>query len=267
MSTQEKRNYRFETLQLHAGQEPDPVTKSRAVPIYQTSSYNFDNAEHAADLFALNKFGNIYTRIQNPTTDVFEKRVAALEGGVGALATSSGQAAETLTVLTLAQAGENIVSTTLLYGGTFNLFKVTLPRLGIEVKFVESEDPADFEKLIDEKTKALYIETIGNPKLNIPDIKAIADIAHKHGIPLIVDNTFGAAGCLAKPIAHGADIVIESATKWIGGHGTSIGGVIIDSGNFDWANGKFPIFTEPSPGYHGLKFTEVFGKGSPFGNI
>lgn len=267
MSTQEKRNYRFETLQLHAGQEPDPVTKSRAVPIYQTSSYNFDNAEHAADLFALNKFGNIYTRIMNPTTDVFEKRVAALEGGVGALATSSGQAAETLTIITLAQAGENIVSTTLLYGGTFNLFKVTLPRLGIEVKFVDSEDPADFEKLIDEKTKALYIETIGNPKLNIPDIKAIADVAHKHGIPLVVDNTFGAGGCLARPIAHGADIVIESATKWIGGHGTSIGGVIIDSGNFDWANGKFPIFTEPSPGYHGLKFTEVFGKGSQFGNI
>ncbi|MDP4174511.1 MAG: O-acetylhomoserine aminocarboxypropyltransferase/cysteine synthase [Bacteroidota bacterium] len=268
MSTNgKKRNFRFETLQLHAGQEVDPVTKSRAVPIYQTSSYNFDNAEHAAELFGLNKFGNIYTRIMNPTTDVFEKRVAALEGGIAALATSSGQAAETITIATLAQAGENIVSTPLLYGGTYNLFKVTFPRLGIDVRFVESDNPEEFEKLIDKKTKALYIETIGNPKLNIPDIEGIAKVAHNHGIPLIVDNTFGAGGALARPIDHGADIVVESATKWIGGHGTSIGGVIIDSGKFDWANGNFPVFTEPSPGYHGLKFTEVFGKDSQFGNL
>lgn len=268
MSTNgKKRNFRFETLQLHAGQEVDPVTKSRAVPIYQTSSYNFDNAEHAADLFGLNKFGNIYTRIMNPTTDVFEKRVAALEGGIAALATSSGQAAETITIATLAQAGENIVSTPLLYGGTYNLFKVTFPRLGIDVRFVESDNPEEFEKLIDKKTKALYIETIGNPKLNIPDIESIAKVAHNHGIPLIVDNTFGAGGALARPLDHGADIVVESATKWIGGHGTSIGGVIIDSGKFDWANGNFPVFTEPSPGYHGLKFTEVFGKDSQFGNL
>ncbi|MFH1195615.1 MAG: O-acetylhomoserine aminocarboxypropyltransferase/cysteine synthase [bacterium] len=267
MSTNRTSNYRFETLQLHAGHSPDAVTHSRAVPIYQTSSYVFKDAEHAADLFALKQFGNIYTRIMNPTTDVFEKRIAALEGGVGALAVSSGQAAETLTVATIAQAGENIVSTSLLYGGTYNLFKVTLPRLGINVKFVDGDDPLEFEKLIDGKTKAIYIETIGNPRLNIPDFKALSDIAHRYGIPLIVDNTFGAGGYLANPIAHGADIVVESATKWIGGHGTSIGGVIIDSGKFDWANGNFPIFTEPSPGYHDLKFWEVFGKDSPFGNI
>src|ERR1035437_740248 len=262
-----QKNYRFETLQLHAGQEPDPTTKSRAVPIYQTTSYNFDNAQHAADLFGLQKFGNIYTRIMNPTTDVFEKRVAALEGGVAGLAASSGQAAQLLTISTIAQAGENIVSTSLLYGGTYNQFKVTFPRFGINVKFVDGDDQADFEKLIDKKTKALYIETIGNPRLNIPDIKGLADIAHKHGIPLIVDNTFGAAGYLARPIDHGADIIVASATKWIGGHGTSIGGIVVDSGNFDWGNGNFPIFTEPSPGYHGLNFNEVFGKGSQFGNI
>jgi O-acetylhomoserine/O-acetylserine sulfhydrylase len=268
MSTNGKgRNYKFETLQLHAGQEPDPTTGSRAVPIYQTTSYNFNDAQHAADLFGLQKFGNIYTRIMNPTTDVFEKRIAALEGGVAALATSSGQAAQFVAVTTIAQTGENIVSTSLLYGGTYNQFKVTLPRLGINVKFVDGDNPADFEKLIDPKTKALYIETIGNPRLNIPDIKQIADIAHRHGIPLIVDNTFGAAGYLARPIDHGADIVVASATKWIGGHGTSIGGVIVDSGKFDWGNGNFPIFTEPSPGYHGLNFNEVFGKDSQFGNI
>ncbi len=260
-------NYRFETLQLHAGQEIDPTTKSRAVPIYQTSSYLFDNADHAAELFDLKKFGNIYTRIMNPTTDVFEKRIAALEGGIAALAVSSGQAAETLAVTTLAQAGENIVSTSYLYGGTYNLFKVTLPRLGINVKFVSSDDPADFEAVIDDKTKALYIETIGNPRLNVPDIKAFAEVAHKNGIPLVVDNTFGAAGFLASPIRHGADIVVASATKWIGGHGTTIGGVIVDSGNFDWGSGKFPIFTEPSPGYHDIRFNELFGKKSPFGNI
>lgn len=268
MSENDKqRNYRFETLQLHAGQEPDPVTKSRAVPIYQTTSYNFDNSQHAADLFGLQKFGNIYTRIMNPTNDVFEKRVAALENGVAALATSSGQAAQLVAICTITQAGENIISTSLLYGGTYNQFKVTFPRLGIDVKFVDGDDPADFEKLIDGKTKALYIETIGNPRLNVPDIKAVADIAHKHGIPLIVDNTFGAAGYLARPIDHEADIIVSSATKWIGGHGTSIGGIIVDSGNFDWGNGNFPVFTDPSPSYHGLNFNNVFGKDSQFGNI
>lgn len=267
MSSNGKSNYKYETLQLHAGHEPDSTTNSRAVPIYQTTSYIFNNADHAANLFGLKEFGNIYTRIMNPTTDVFEKRVAALEGGAAALAVSSGQAAQTLAITTIAQAGENIVSTSLLYGGTYNLFKVTLPRLGIETRFVDGDDPAEFEKLIDSKTKALYIESIGNPRLNVPDFKSLADLAHRYGIPLIVDNTFGAAGFLVKPIEHGADIVVESATKWIGGHGTSIGGVIVDSGNFNWANGNFPVFTEPSPGYHGLKFAEVFGKGSPFGNI
>ncbi len=268
MSTNGKeRSYRFETQQLHAGQEPDPTTNARAVPIYQTTSYNFKNAQHAASLFGLQEFGNIYTRIMNPTTDVFEKRVAALEGGVAGLATASGQAAQVIAITTIAKAGENIVSTSLLYGGTYNQFKVTFPRLGINVKFVDGDDPAEFEKLIDPKTKALYIETIGNPKLNVPNIEALAEVAHSHGIPLIVDNTFGAAGFLAKPIEHGADIIVASATKWIGGHGTSIGGVIVDSGNFDWGNGNFPIFTEPAPGYHGLNFNAVFGKGSQFGNI
>jgi O-acetylhomoserine/O-acetylserine sulfhydrylase len=268
MSTNGKeRNYKFETLQLHAGQQPDPTTNSRAVPIYQTTSYNFDDANHAADLFGLKKFGNIYSRIMNPTNDVFEQRIAALEGGVAALATSSGQAAQLLAISTLAQAGENIISTSLLYGGTYNQFKVTFPRLGIDVKFVDGDAPEDFEKLIDPKTKALFIESIGNPKLNVPDIEALADVAHRHGIPLIVDNTFGAAGFLIRPIEHGADIIVQSATKWIGGHGTSIGGVIVDSGKFDWGNGNFPIFTEPAPGYHGINFNEVFGKGSQFGNI
>lgn len=262
-----QRNYRFETLQLHAGQQPDPATNSRAVPIYQTTSYVFNDAEHAATLFALKDFGNIYTRIMNPTSAVFEERIAKLEGGVAALATSSGQAAQFLAITTIAQAGENIVSTSLLYGGTYNQFKVTLPRLGINVKFVDGDNPADFEKLIDEKTKALYVETIGNPRLNIPDFAALAGVAHKHGIPLIVDNTFGTGGYLCRPIEHGADIVVQSATKWIGGHGTSIGGVIVDSGKFNWGNGKFPIFTEPSPSYHGLNFWEVFGTNGPFGNI
>jgi O-acetylhomoserine (thiol)-lyase len=259
--------YKFETLQLHAGQEPDTATKARAVPIYQTTSFNFDDSEDAADLFALKKFGNIYTRIMNPTTDVFEKRIAALEGGIAALATASGQAAEHLAITNLAQVGDNIVSSSFLYGGTYNLFKVTLPRLGINVKFVDGDSPEEFEKQIDENTKAIYIESIGNPKLNIPDFEKIADVAHRNEVPLIVDNTFGAAGYLVRPIDHGADIVVQSATKWIGGHGTSIGGVIVDSGNFDWGNGKFPLFTEPSPGYHGLNFNEVFGKGSQFGNI
>ena len=261
------KKYKFETLQLHAGQQPDAATNSRAVPIYQTTSYNFDDADHAADLFALKKFGNIYTRIMNPTTDVFEKRIAALEGGVAALATSSGQAAEHLAITNLAQAGDNIVSSSYLYGGTYNLFKVTLPRLGINVKFVTGEAAEEFAAAIDENTKAVYLETIGNPKLNVADIESIAAVAHKNGIPLVVDNTFGAGGFLTRPIDFGADIVVASATKWIGGHGTSIGGVIVDSGNFDWGNGKFPAFTEPSPGYHGLNFNEVFGKGSQFGNI
>ncbi len=268
MSTNGKpKKYRFETLQLHAGQQPDPATNARAVPIYQTTSYNFNDSEHAATLFALKEFGNIYTRIMNPTSAVFEDRIAALEGGVAALATSSGQAAQLIAISTIVQAGENIVSTSLLYGGTYNQFKVTFPRLGINVKFVDGDKPEDFEKLIDDKTKALYIETIGNPKLNVPDIEAIAEIAHRNDIPLIVDNTFGAAGYLSRPFEHGADIVVHSATKWIGGHGTSIGGVVVDSGKFNWGNGKFPVFTEPSPGYHGLNFWEVFGSEGPFGNI
>ncbi len=258
-SNGKERKYRFETLQLHAGQHPDPTTNARAVPIYQTTSYTFNDAGHAANLFALKEFGNIYTRIMNPTSGVFEERVAALEGGAAALATSSGQAAQFIAITTIAQAGENIVSTSLLYGGTYNQFKVTLPRLGIQVKFVDGDKPEDFARLIDKKTKALYIETIGNPRLNIPDITAIAEVAHQHGIPLIVDNTFGAGGYLCRPIDHGADIVVHSATKWIGGHGTSIGGVIVDSGKFNWNNGNFPVFTEPSPGYHGLKFWETFG--------
>ncbi|MFW9262491.1 O-acetylhomoserine aminocarboxypropyltransferase/cysteine synthase family protein [Nostoc sp. CALU 546] len=259
--------YRFETLQVHAGQEPAVGTNARAVPIYQTTSYVFDDADHGARLFALQEFGNIYTRIMNPTTDVFEKRIAALEGGVAALATSSGQAAQFLALSTIAQAGDNIVSTSFLYGGTYNQFKVALPRLGINVKFVEGDEVEKFRQAIDDRTKALYVETIGNPQFNIPDFAALAQIAHENGIPLIVDNTFGAGGYLARPIEHGADIVVESATKWIGGHGTSIGGVIVDSGKFDWGNGKFPVFTEPSPGYHGLIFQEVFGVGSQFGNI
>lgn len=260
-------NYRFETLQLHAGQEVDKTTNARAVPIYQTTSYVFNNSEHAANLFGLKEFGNIYTRIMNPTTDVFEKRVAALEGGVAALATSSGQSAQFLAISNILGAGDNLVSTTYLYGGTYNQFKVQFRRLGIHVKFVEGDDPADFDKLVDERTRAIYLETIGNPRFNIPDFDEIAKVAQKHNIPLIVDNTFGGAGYLFRPIEHGANIVVESATKWIGGHGTSIGGVITDAGNFNWANGKFPQFTEPSEGYHGLKFWEVFGPGGSFGNI
>jgi OAH/OAS sulfhydrylase len=260
-------NYRFETLQLHAGQEVDPTTGSRAVPIYQTSSYVFKDAEHGANLFALKEFGNIYTRIMNPTTDVFEKRIAALEGGVAALATSSGQAAQFIALSNILEAGDNFVSTSYLYGGTYNQFKVQFKRLGIQARFVKGDDPKEFEKLIDDKTKAIYLETIGNPKFNIPDFEAIANIAAKHEIPLIVDNTFGAGGYLFRPIDHGAAIVVESATKWIGGHGTSIGGVIVDSGKFNWGNGKFPQFTEPSEGYHGLKFWDVFGSSGPFGNI
>jgi O-acetylhomoserine/O-acetylserine sulfhydrylase len=260
-------NLRFETLQVHAGQEPAPGTNARAVPIYQTSSYVFDDAAHGARLFALQEFGNIYSRIMNPTNDVFEKRIAALEGGVAALATSSGQAAQLLALTTLAEAGDNIVSTSFLYGGTYNQFKVSFPRLGIETRFVEGDDAAAFEAKIDDRTKAIYVETIGNPRFNVPDFEAVAAVAKKHGIPFVVDNTFGAAGYLARPIDHGADIVVQSATKWIGGHGTSIGGVIVDAGTFDWGNGRFPTFTTPAPGYHGLNFFETFGPASPFGNI
>jgi len=260
-------DYRFETLQLHAGQTPDNDTLSRAVPIYQTSSYMFKDSEHAANLFSLKEPGNIYTRMMNPTTDVFEKRIAALEGGVGALAVSSGQAAQFIALTNFLQAGDSFVSTSFLYGGTYIQFKVQFKRLGINVKFVEGDEPEMFEAAIDESTKAIYIETIGNPRFNIPDFEAIAAIAQKHNIPLIVDNTFGTGGYLFRPLEHGANVVVESATKWIGGHGTSIGGVIVDGGNFNWGNGKFPLMTEPSEGYHGLKFWEEFGAGSPFGNI
>lgn len=258
-------NLRFETLQLHAGQEADPTTGSRAVPIYQTTSYVFKNAEHGANLFALKEFGNIYTRIMNPTTDVLEKRIAALEGGVAALAVGSGQAAQFIALNNILQAGDNFVSTSFLYGGTYNQFKVAFKRLGVEVRFAEGDKSEAFEKLIDKNTKALYLETIGNPGFNIPDFEAIAALAKKHNLPLIVDNTFGAAGYLFRPLEHGAHVVVASATKWIGGHGTSIGGVIIDGGNYNWGNGKFPQFVEPSEGYHGLKFWDVFGEGNPLG--
>ena len=256
---------KFETLQLHAGQVIDPTTKSRAVPIYQTSSYGFDDAADAADLFGLRKFGNIYTRIMNPTTDVFEKRVAALEGGVAALATGSGQAAQFLALNNILQAGDNFVSTSFLYGGTYNQFKVAFKRLGIEARFADGDNVESFRALIDDNTKAIYVETIGNPRLNIPDFEAIAALAKEFDLPLIVDNTFGAGGYLFRPLEHGANIVVESATKWIGGHGTSIGGVIVDGGNYNWGNGKFPQFTEPSEGYHGLKFWDIFGEGNPLG--
>lgn len=258
-------NYRFETLQLHAGQEVDATTRSRAVPLYQTSSYTFKNSEHGANLFGLKEFGNIYTRIMNPTTDVFEKRIAALEGGVAALAVGSGQAAQFIALNNILQAGDNFVSTSFLYGGTYNQFKVAFKRLGIEVRFAEGDKPQAFEKLIDDKTKAIYLETIGNPGFNIPDFEAIAVLAKKHDLPVFVDNTFGAAGYLFKPLDYGANVVVASATKWIGGHGTSIGGVIVDGGNYNWNNGKFPQFTEPSEGYHGLKFWDTFGENNPLG--
>jgi len=268
MALPASRKPRFETLQVHAGQEPAPGTHARAVPIYQTTSYTFESADHGARLFALQEFGNIYTRIMNPTTDVFEKRVAALEGGAAGLATASGQAAQFLALTNIAQAGDNVVSTSLLYGGTYNQFKVTLPRLGIGVRFVAEDDLAAYRKAIDARTKAIYTESIGNPGGNVADLAGLSALAHEHGIPLIVDNTFGMCGFLVQPIEHGADVVVESATKWIGGHGTSIGGVIVDSGKFDWAaSGKFPFFTEPSPGYHGLVFNDVFGPKGPFGNI
>ena len=260
-------SYKFETLQLHAGQEIDPTTGSRAVPIYQTTSYGFKSSEHGANLFALKEFGNIYTRLMNPTTDVFEKRIAALEGGVAAVAVSSGQAAQFLALTNILQAGDNFVSSTHLYGGSYNQFKVSFKKLGIEVKFAQGDNPQDFEAKIDEKTKAIYVETIGNPSFSIPDFERISSIAQKHDLPLIVDNTFGAGGYLFRPLEHGANVVVESATKWIGGHGTSIGGVVVDGGNYNWGNGKYPQFTEPSEGYHGLVFNDVFGIGGPFGNI
>lgn len=252
-------SYRFETLQVHAGHEPDPTTRARAVPIYASTSFTFEDADHGADLFALKEFGNIYTRIMNPTNDAFEKRVAALEGGVGALATASGQSAQFLTVATLAEAGDNIVASSHLYGGTFNQFKNTFPRLGIDVHFADGPDAESVASLIDEDTKAIYVETISNPRFSVPDFAALKKVSEEHGIPLVVDNTFGAGGFTCQPIKHGADIVVESATKWIGGHGTTIGGVIVDAGTFNWNNGKFPQFSEPSPSYHGLTFWDTFG--------
>ncbi|MDX1909755.1 MAG: O-acetylhomoserine aminocarboxypropyltransferase/cysteine synthase [Bacteroidia bacterium] len=259
--------YRFETLQLHAGQEVDSVTRSRAVPLYQTTSYVFKDSEHAANLFALKEFGNIYTRIMNPTTDVLEKRIAALEGGVAAVAVGSGQAAQFLALNNILQAGDNFVSSSFLYGGTYNQFKVAFKRLGIETRFAEGNNIDSFERLINESTKALYVETIANPEFAVPDFEALAALGARYGIPLIVDNTFGAGGYLARPFDFGANVVVASATKWIGGHGTSIGGLIIDGGNFDYGNGKFPQFTEPAEGYHGLIFNDVFGPQGPFGNI
>jgi O-acetylhomoserine/O-acetylserine sulfhydrylase len=260
-------NLKFETLQLHAGQVPDPTTNSRAVPLYQTTSYVFNNSEHGANLFGLREFGNIYTRLMNPTTDVFEKRVAALEGGVAALAVASGQAAQFIALNNILQAGDNFVSTANLYGGTYNQFKVQFKRLGVEARFAAGESASDYERLIDKNTKAIYLETIANPSFRVPDFEAIAQVAKDHDLPLIVDNTFGAGGYLFRPLEHGANIVVESATKWIGGHGTSIGGVIVDGGNYNWGNGKFPQFSEPSEGYHGLVFSDVFGVNGPFGNI
>jgi O-acetylhomoserine/O-acetylserine sulfhydrylase len=257
----------FETLQIHAGHTPDETTHARAVPVYQTTSYTFKNSEHGANLFALKEFGNIYTRIMNPTNDVLEQRIAALEGGVAALAVSSGHAAQFLALSTILKAGDNIVSSPYLYGGTYNQFKVTFKNYQWEARFSPSLEAEDFEKLIDGNTRALYLETIGNPGFNVPDFEKIGALAKKYDIPLVVDNTFAAAGYLCRPIDYGANIVVESATKWIGGHGTSIGGLIVDAGNYNWGNGKFPQFTEPSEGYHGLKFWEVFGSEGPFGNI
>jgi O-acetylhomoserine/O-acetylserine sulfhydrylase len=257
----------FDTLQLHAGQEPDSATNARAVPIYQTTSYVFNDSAHGADLFALRAFGNIYTRIMNPTSDVFEKRMAALEGGVAALAVASGQAAQFIALSNILSAGDNFITSSFLYGGTYNQFKVSFKRLGIEARFAEGDKPESFAKLIDDKTKAIYLETIGNPEFNIPDFDAFAALAKEHDLPLIVDNTFGAGGYLFRPLEHGAAVVVESATKWIGGHGTSIGGVIIDGGTYNWGNGKYPQFSEPSEGYHGMVFSDVFGVGGPFGNI
>ncbi|PKK69036.1 O-acetylhomoserine/O-acetylserine sulfhydrylase [Rhizophagus irregularis] len=260
--TTEKRNFRFETLQLHAGHTPDIATRARAVPIYATTSFTFKNAEHAANVFGGKEVAYVYSRMDNPTTSVFEQRMAALEGGTNAISTSSGQAAQFVAITTICSMGDNIISTSCLYGGTYIQFKVTLPRFGINVKFVQGDDPEEFSKLIDDKTKAIYLESMGNPKFNVPDFEAICKVAHDAGIPVIVDNTFGAGGYLIKPIEHGADIVVHSATKWIGGHGTTIGGVIIDGGKFPWNNGKFPIFTNPCTDYHGLICWDTFGYNS-----
>ena len=253
---------RFETLQLHAGQVPDPVTNSRAVPIYQTSSYVFNDVDHGANLFGLKEFGNIYTRLMNPTTDVFEKRIAALEGGVAALATASGQSAQFIAITNFLTAGDSFVSTSFLYGGSYNQFKVQFPRLGINVKFADGDDAESFEEQIDSSTKAIYVESMGNPRFNIPDFEGLSKLAKSKNIPLIVDNTLGAAGALIRPIEHGADVVVQSATKWIGGHGTSLGGVIVDAGTFDWGNGKYPLMSQPSAAYHGLVHWDAFGFGS-----
>lgn len=262
-----KKTLHFETLQLHAGQQVDPVTQSRVTPIYQTSSYVFKNTEHAANLFALKEFGNIYTRLMNPTTDVFEQRMAALEGGVAALGVASGHSAQFIAITNIMSVGDNFVTSPYLYGGSYNQFAVTFKKLGIQARFAENLEIDSFEKLIDKNTKAIYLETIGNPGLVIPDFDTFAKLAQKYEIPFIVDNTFAGGGYLFRPIEHGANIVVESATKWIGGHGTSLGGVIIDAGNFNWGNGKFGEFTEPSEGYHGLKYWEVFNPKSTFGNI
>ena len=253
---------RFETLQLHAGQVPDPVTNSRAVPIYQTSSYVFNDVDHGANLFGLKEFGNIYTRLMNPTTDVFEKRIAALEGGVAALATASGQSAQFIAITNFLTAGDSFVSTSFLYGGSYNQFKVQFPRLGINVKFADGDDAESFEEQIDSSTKAIYVESMGNPRFNIPDFEGLSKLAKSKNIPLIVDNTLGAAGALIRPIEHGADVVVQSATKWIGGHGTSLGGIIVDAGTFDWGNGKYPLMSQPSAAYHGLVHWDAFGFGS-----
>ncbi len=258
---------KFETLQLHAGHKPDKETLSRAVPLYQTTSYVFRNTQHAANLFSLAEPGNIYTRINNPTTEVLEKRVAALEGGAAGLAVSSGHAAQFIALTTILRQGENFVSSPFLYGGSYNQFKVTFPNFGIECRLARDLNPGSFESLIDDNTKAIYVETIGNPGFDIPDFEAFALLAQKHGLPLVVDNTFGACGYLCRPIEYGANIVVESATKWIGGHGTSIGGIIVDGGNFDWSNGRFPVFTQPSKGYHGLVFGDIFSSTSGAGNI
>ena len=253
---------RFETLQLHAGQVPDPVTNSRAVPIYPTRSYVFNDVDHGANLFGLKEFGNIYTRLMNPTTDVFEKRIAALEGGVAALATASGQSAQFIAITNFLTAGDSFVSTSFLYGGSYNQFKVQFPRLGINVKFADGDDAESFEEQIDSSTKAIYVESMGNPRFNIPDFEGLSKLAKSKNIPLIVDNTLGAAGALIRPIEHGADVVVQSATKWIGGHGTSLGGVIVDAGTFDWGNGKYPLMSQPSAAYHGLVHWDAFGFGS-----
>lgn len=261
------KKYRYETLQLHAGHTPDDTTLSRAVPLYQTTSYVFKDSEHGANLFGLKEFGNIYTRLMNPTTDVFEQRLAALEGGVAAVATASGHSAQFLALNNILGTGDNFVTSPFLYGGTYNQFKVAFKRLGVEARFAKDDTAEEIEKLIDDNTKAIYVENLGNPNFNIPDWEKVSAVAKKYDIPLVVDNTFGAAGYLFKPIDHGANIVVESATKWIGGHGTSLGGIVIDAGNYNYGNGKFPQFSEPSEGYHGLVFSDVFGVGGPFGNI